>query len=99
MPKIYIFHKLLQRDTAVYWPHYGTHHVFGQLELTPHYGVTHTHHGKINCRKFTIKRSLVPLGDTPRDKGYYHLFHFGDFPTVLEYFLDEIPLQVIFMFH
>lgn len=73
MPKIYIFHKLLQGKLKCYGL-IVVPNIFGQLKLTsplwrlsnsppPPHTLTHTHCGKTNCRK--CKRSLVPLGHTP----------------------------------
>lgn len=69
----------------------------------PHYGVclTHTHtYTPLTMAKRAAEnvKDLVLLGHTPRGKkkGYYHLFHFGDFPTVLEYFSFHLHLYSCF---
>ncbi len=86
------------------WPNFGTHPVFGQLELTqciPTMALNTLIMAKTNCRNFTMKRSVL-LGDTPREKWVLLFISLGELPTVVEYsysLLGEIRLQVIFMFH
>lgn len=97
MPKIYIFHKLLQ----------GILQCYGQimvpiiflanlcsLDASPLWRYSHTLHGKINCGKCTMKRSVVQLGDTKREMGvpvYLTLVNVENF--------SEIPPFVLLMFH
>lgn len=74
------------------WPHYGTHHVFGQLELTPHYGVLHTHThtytlilAKLPAENLQLKDLLFCLVTHQERKGITIYFTLVIFPTVLQY--------------
>lgn len=96
MPKIYIFHKLLQG--ILQW--IGLRMIPIMFLATPSlWRCTHTSWQKNdnNCRKFTINRSLVLPGDTPKKEGFFSIYFtlVTFFPTVLQCFLlDEIPLRV-----
>lgn len=109
LPKIYIFHKLLQQGIL---QRYGLNLVpttffifiyfFGQFELThcvPFMALTHTHHGKNNSRKFTIKQSVVLLSVTPTDKVSITVyFTLVNLPIVVQYwynlFLMRFPFKL-----
>lgn len=73
MPKIYIFHKLLQG--ILQW--IGLRMIPIMFLATPSlWRCTHTSWQKNdnNCRKFTINRPLVPPGDTPKKEGVFFPF-------------------------
>lgn len=75
MPKIYIFHKLLQG--ILQW--IGLRMIPIMFLATPSlWRCTHTSWQKKkkdnNCRKFTINRSLVLPGDTLKKEGFFSFY-------------------------
>lgn len=72
------------------------------IKFLANYGITHTHTlilAKSPAENLQLKDLVFCVVTHQERKGITIYFTLVIFPTVLQYVLDEVPLQVIVMFH